>query len=42
VAILRAGGNKSGDGRFHARTIPMADRLHDDHLDEIRKEGLIP
>ena len=41
-AILLIGGDKTGDGRFYERTIPIADRLYDDYIDEIRKEGLIP
>ena len=42
AAILLIGGNKSGDDRFYQRMIPRADRLYDIHLDEIRREGLIP
>lgn len=41
VAILLIGGNKAGDGRFYERLIPVADRLYDEYLDEIRREGLI-
>jgi hypothetical protein len=40
-AILLIGGDKTGDGRFYARMIPIADKLYDVHLDELRKEGLI-
>lgn len=40
-AILLLGGSKSGDKRWYDRMIPLADRLYDDHLDELRKEGLI-
>ena len=42
AAILLVGGNKAGDNRFYERMIPRADRLYDDHLDEIRREGLLP
>lgn len=42
TAILLIGGCKTGDGRFYARMIPVADRLYDVCLAEIRKEGLIP
>lgn len=42
TAILLIGGSKTGDGRFYQRLIPMADRLYDEHLAELRKEGLIP
>jgi hypothetical protein len=41
-AILLIGGDKTGDGRFYERMVPIADALYDIYLDEIRKEGLIP
>src|SRR5262249_34575351 len=41
-AILLIGGDKTGDGRFYDRTVPIADAPYDDYIDEIRKEGLIP
>ena len=41
TAILLIGGNKAGDDRFYERMIPLADRLYDDYLDEIKREGLI-
>lgn len=41
-AILLIGGDKTGDHRFNDRMIPTAERLYDEYLDELRKEGLIP
>jgi hypothetical protein len=41
-AILLIGGDKTGNGRFYERMIPIADTLYDVYIDEIRKEGLIP
>jgi hypothetical protein len=41
VAILLIGGDKTGDDRFYDTYIPLADRLYDEHLAELRKEGLI-
>jgi hypothetical protein len=41
VAILLIGGNKTGQDRFYEVHLPMADRLYDDHLVELRKEGLL-
>jgi hypothetical protein len=41
AAILLIGGDKTGDGRFYATMIPIADGLYATHLDELRKEGLI-
>lgn len=42
AAILLIGGNKAGDDRFYERMIPLADRLYDDYIAELRREGLIP
>jgi hypothetical protein len=39
TAILLIGGNKAGQGRWHEQWIPVADRLYDEHLDELRKDG---
>ena len=41
MAILLIGGNKAGDDRFYKRYVPLADKLYDEHLDALRKEGLI-
>jgi hypothetical protein len=40
TAILLIGGKKSGDDRWYDRFVPLADRLYDEHLDELRREGL--
>ena len=40
-AILLIGGDKTGDDRFYEKMIPLADRLYDEHLKELKKEGLI-
>jgi hypothetical protein len=42
TAILLIGGDKTGDDRFYQTMIPIADRLYDTHLEELRKEGLLP
>jgi hypothetical protein len=39
--ILLIGGDKTGDDRFYDRVIPLADNLYDEHLDGLRKQGLI-
>mgnify|MGYP005846497935 CR=1 FL=1 len=39
-AILLIGGDKTGDGRFYEKYVPLADRLYDEHLEELRKGGL--
>lgn len=38
MAILLIGGDKTGDGRFYDRMIPIADDLYDTHLEELAKE----
>lgn len=41
AAILLLGGNKTGDDRWYEVNIPLADKLYDQYLAELRKEGLI-
>jgi hypothetical protein len=41
AAILLIAGNKTGDDRWYTTNVPIADRLYDEHLEELRKEGLI-
>ena len=41
TAILLIGGDKTGNDRFYETMIPVADRLYDDYLTELRKEGLL-
>ena len=41
VAILLIGGSKAGDDRWYERFVPMADDLYDEHLQDLKKEGLI-
>lgn len=40
-AILLIGGDKTGDDRFYERMMPVADKLYDEYLKELREEGLI-
>jgi hypothetical protein len=39
TAILLLGGDKTGDDRWYEKFIPVADRLYDRHLAELKKEG---
>jgi hypothetical protein len=41
TAILLIGGDKTGNKRFYKKMILVADRLYDEHIQELRKEGLI-
>src|SRR5262245_24227445 len=34
-AILLIGGDKTGDNRFYQHMIPLADRLYDEHLEQL-------
>ena len=40
-AILLIGGDKTGDGRFYEVFVPIADDLYDQHIEELKKEGLL-
>jgi hypothetical protein len=40
-AILLIGGDKAGDKRWYDIHVPIADHLYDEHLEQLRKEGLI-
>lgn len=41
VALLLIGGEKTGDDRWCERFVPVADRLYDEHLRTIKREGLL-
>lgn len=41
AAILLIGGDKTGDDRWYETFVPRADRLYDEHLEQLRKEGLV-
>ena len=40
TAILLIGGDKTGSDRWYDEYVPRADRLYDEHLAALRKEGL--
>ena len=40
-AILLIGGDKTGNKRWYEMFVPVADKLYDEHLATLRKEGLI-
>lgn len=41
TAILLIGGDKTGNDRWYDVHVPIADRLYDEHLEQLRKDGLI-
>lgn len=40
TAILLIAGDKTGNDQWYEEFVPIADKLYDEHLDEIGKEGL--
>ncbi len=40
-AILLIGGDKTGNDRGHGEYIPIADRIYDEHIAQLKQEGLI-
>jgi hypothetical protein len=40
AAILLIGGDKTGNVRWYEDHVPLADRLYDEHLAALRKEGV--
>lgn len=41
TAILLFGGDKTGDKQWYEKHVPVADRLYDEHLNELKREGSI-
>ena len=41
TAILLIGGEKTGDDRWYDTVVPRADALFDEHLQTLRREGLL-
>jgi hypothetical protein len=39
MAILLIGGDKTGDDRWYDVHVPIADRLYDEHLVRLKREG---
>jgi hypothetical protein len=40
TAILLIGGDKAGQDRWYEIFVPLADRLYDDHITQLKREGL--
>ena len=41
IAMLLIGGNKAGNNRWYEEFVPIADKLYDDHLETLKREGEI-
>jgi hypothetical protein len=39
TAILLIGGDKTGNDRWYEEFVPVADKIYDTHLEQLRKEG---
>jgi hypothetical protein len=39
IAVLLVGGDKTGNGRWYEEYVPLADRIYDRHLRELKLEG---
>ncbi len=40
-AVLLVGGDKTGKGRWYEEHVPVADRIYDDYLAQLKREGLV-
>ena len=40
-AVLLIGGDKTGDDRWYETFVPLADRVYDRHLEQLKQEGEI-
>ena len=40
-AILLIGGDKTGNDRWYKEYVPVADKLYNEHIAQLKKEGLI-
>ncbi len=41
MAILLIGGDKTGNSRWYDQFVPIADNLYEEHLEQLKAEGLI-
>jgi hypothetical protein len=41
MAILLIGGNKAGNNRWYEKYVPLADKLYEEHLAALTREGFI-
>lgn len=41
LAILLLGGDKTGNDDWYEENVPIADRLYDEHIEELKQEGLL-
>ncbi|MEJ7812989.1 MAG: type II toxin-antitoxin system RelE/ParE family toxin [Gemmatimonadaceae bacterium] len=41
VSVLLIGGDKTGNDRWYEQFVPLADRLYDEHVVALHREGLL-
>jgi hypothetical protein len=41
TAILLIGADKTGNDRWYEEFVPLADKLYDEHIATLKREGLI-
>jgi hypothetical protein len=41
TAILLIGADKTGSDRWYEQFVPLADKLYDEHVETLKREGLI-
>jgi hypothetical protein len=41
MAILLIGGDKTGNSKWYDEAIPIAERIYEDHIEQLKKERLI-
>lgn len=41
IGILLLGGDKTGDDRWYEKYVPQADDIYDNHVAQLKREGLI-
>jgi len=41
ISILLLGGDKTGNDGWYDENVPIADRLYGEHINQLKKEGLI-
>lgn len=41
TALLLIGGDKTGNDRWYDEFVPIADKLYDQHIEELKQEGVL-
>jgi len=41
TGVLLIGGDRTGNDRWDEEFVPLADRIYDDHIEQLQKEGAL-